>query len=71
MIKKEITQKEKEYRAKIGQLKYNLSKTDYLAIKYAEGEITPVEYQEIKEKRKAWRAEINALQAMIQRIRGE
>lgn len=55
----------------IGRLRYNLAKTDYQAIKFAEGELTAEEYAETREKRRAWRAEINALQAEIAEIRKE
>ena len=55
---------------KIGQLKDELAKTDYQAIKYAEGEMTLAEYQPVKDKRKAYRTEINALQAEIKALRG-
>ena len=43
-------------------LKLKLNKTDYKAIKFAEGEITPSEYEPIREQRRAWRAEINELE---------
>lgn len=61
-----LTQTEREYISKITKLKENLVQTDYMAIKYAEGEITLSEYATIKEKRKAWRAEINRLQEALQ-----
>lgn len=50
---------------KIVQLKGKLHNTDYVAIKYAEGELTEAEFAPIREQRKAWRAEINALEAEI------
>ena len=46
----------------IAQLKKQLSDTDYKAIKYAEGEITPEDYLPIKNQRAEWRARINKLQ---------
>lgn len=52
-------QEEKENR--INELKRLLSSTDYKAIKYAEGEITAIEYAETKAQRRAWREEINSL----------
>lgn len=55
---------------KIGQLKQRLSETDYIAIKYAEGEITISEYSQVKEQRRKWRAEINALETEIKRLKG-
>jgi len=47
---------------KINELKQKLKETDYQAIKFAEGELTDEEYAPIKEQRKTWRAEINALE---------
>ena len=42
-----------------------LKKTDYKAIKYAEGELTDEEYAETLAQRREWRAEINALEAKL------
>jgi hypothetical protein len=53
----------------ISQLKANLYLSDYKAIKYAEGELTEEEYAPIREQRKAWRDEINALRAEIAEIK--
>lgn len=50
--------------------KRNLRQTDYKAIKFAEGELTEAEYAPIREQRKVWRNEINALEAEIKRLRG-
>lgn len=50
---------------KIYALKQQLLSTDYQAIKYAEGEISASEYYEIKQKRKAWRSEINTLETQL------
>ena len=52
-------------------LKANLIRTDYQAIKYAEGELTEEEYAETKAARKAWRAEINELQAKLEELKAE
>ena len=49
----------------IVNLKGELHNSDYKAIKYAEGELTEEEYAPIREQRKAWRNEINALRAEI------
>ncbi len=60
-----------ERRAKykrILELKRNLMRTDYKAIKYAEGEITSSEYLETKTQRRAWRAEINELEAALKTV---
>ena len=51
--------------SRIEMLKMCLRDTDYQAIKYAEGEMTAEEFAPIKEQRKAWRAEINALEKTI------
>ena len=50
---------------KIDKLKQYLRDTDYQAIKYAEGEITLAVYQNIKDKRRSARAEINALETQL------
>lgn len=47
---------------RIFELKQELSKTDYQAIKFAEGLLTESEYAPIKVQRQGWRAEINSLQ---------
>lgn len=54
---------------RIGGLKNNLRATDYKAIKYAEGELSAEEYAETREQRRAWRAEINALEEEIKAIK--
>lgn len=54
---------------RIDGLKNNLRATDYQAIKYAEGELTAEEYAETLAQRRAWRAEINALEAEIKAIK--
>lgn len=54
---------------KIIQLKGKLHNTDYMAIKFAEGELTEEEYAPIREQRRAWRAEINTLEAEIAELR--
>ena len=46
-------------------LKQNLSKTDYMCLKYAEGELTEEEYAPIKAQRKEWRTEINRLEGEL------
>lgn len=56
---------------KIREIKSKLRATDYQAIKYAEGELTAEEFAPIKEQRKAWRAEINALEEELERLREE
>lgn len=50
---------------KISELKRNLNRTDYQAIKFAEGEMLEVDYAPIKEQRKSWRKQINDYEAAI------
>ena len=50
---------------RIADLKQNLADTDYKIIKLAEGEATLEECSEIIAKRKAWRKEINELEAIV------
>lgn len=52
----------------IAMLKERLAATDYLAIKYAEGELSEDEYAVSKENRRAWRARINALEEKIREV---
>lgn len=47
----------------IRSLKQKLSDTDYLAIKFAEGELTEEEFAPIKAQRQEWRTQIRALEA--------
>lgn len=49
----------------IETLKKKLSETDYQAIKYAEGLLSPKEYEPIKTQRQSWRDEINALELTL------
>ena len=55
---------------KIVVLKSNLSKTDYQAIKYAEGALTFEEYAETMQKRRDWRTEINSAESEIKMLGG-
>lgn len=50
---------------RIATLKRRLAKTDYKAIKYAEGLISEEDYAPIKAQRQAWRDQINALEAQL------
>lgn len=52
-----------ELSTRITELKKKLTETDYIAIKYAEGWITELEYDEVKSQRQEWRNEINQLEA--------
>lgn len=49
----------------IFELKEELNRTDYKAIKYAEGVLTDEEYQETGIQRQVWRKRINELEKMI------
>ena len=49
-------------RREIIELKQQLYRTDYLAIKFAEGVITEEEYAPTKAKRQEWRTRINELE---------
>lgn len=50
---------------RIGELKRMLNKTDYQAIKFAEGEMPAEEYASVKARRAAWRAEINEIEGQL------
>ena len=54
-----------ELMGKISDLKRNLNRTDYQAIKFAEGEMLEIDYAPIKEQRKSWRKQINDYEAAI------
>ena len=54
-----------ELMGKISDLKRNLNRTDYQAIKFAEGEMLEIDYAPIKEQRKIWRKQINDYGAAI------
>lgn len=53
------------YQRNIRKLKNNLRKTDYQAIKYAEGEMSEEEYSPIKVQRREWRKTINELEEAL------
>ena len=55
-----------ELMGKISDLKRNLNRTDYQAIKFAEGEMLEIDYTPIKEQRKSWRKQINDYEAAIE-----
>ena len=57
-----------QYQSEILDLKKYLSDTDYKAIKYAEGEITESDYQEIKSQRHDARVRINELESLIEEL---
>lgn len=47
---------------RITELQYKLERTDYIAIKIAEGAATPEEYADVLNQRRLWRIEINELE---------
>ena len=68
MQPKPLTAKEKaikEKKRQISRLKLELSKSDYKALKYAEGWITEEEYASIKAERQALRDQINELESEL------
>lgn len=50
---------------RVSELKQKLADTDYIPIKIVEGEATFDEYADIIALRKAWRKEINELEAVV------
>ena len=46
----------------LNQTEPNVKETDYIAIKFAEGEMTAEEFAPYKEQRHAWRQRINELE---------
>lgn len=65
----EITEEEynriRDIHNELAELHYALKRTDYKAIKYAEGLYTDEEYKAVKEQRQALRDRINELKASI------
>ena len=58
-----------QYQAEIIELKKYLFDTDYKAIKFAEGEITESDYQEVKSQRHDARVRINELESLIEELK--
>lgn len=50
---------------RIYELKALLSESDYKAIKFAEGEMSAEEYEPTRLQRRAWREEINVIEAEL------
>ena len=57
--------------ARIAELKQMLADSDYVVIKIAEGVSTADDYSEILNSRKAWRAEINELELVVDQTETE
>lgn len=63
-----FTDKEKAIKSKesrIIELKLLLKKTDYQAIKFAEGALTSEEYEQMRAQRQSWRNEINTCEEYL------
>ena len=60
-----------QYQSEIIELKKYLVDTDYKAIKFAEGEITESDYQEVKSQRHDARVRINELESLIEELEKE
>ena len=58
-----------QYQSEIVELKKYLSDTDYKAIKFAEGELTESDYQEVKLQRHDARVRINELESLIEELK--
>ena len=56
------------YTKQIDDYKKQLSDTDYIIVKIAEGVSTPEEYAEIITQRQYWRAEINRLEELLAQL---
>lgn len=57
-----------QYQSEIIELKKYLCDTDYKAIKFAEGELSESDYQEVKSQRHDARARINELESLIEEL---
>lgn len=69
-VQPEPTEYEKA-QARIAELKQMLADSDYVVIKIAEGVSTADDYSEILNSRKAWRAEINELELVVDQTETE
>ena len=57
-----------EVNNRIFELRDFLARTDYQAIKFAEGELTETQYAPIKKQRQDWRKEINELERIKENL---
>ena len=60
-----------QYQSEVVELKKYLFDTDYKAIKFAEGELSESDYQEVKSQRHDARLRINELEARIEQLEKE
>lgn len=63
---KEKAERTEQITEQIAELKEQLLRTDYQALKFAEGWIEAEEYSEILKQRQAWRDQINALEKELE-----
>lgn len=61
----EYNEEQKKQFERISELKTLLSESDYKAIKFSDGVLTEEEYAPIREKRQAWRNEINEIEKVF------
>ena len=67
-LKDYVPTKKELYEQQIMELKYNLEKTDYQAIKFAEGVLTIEEYAGMKQQRQDWRDAIGVLEEKLKNL---
>lgn len=60
-----------EIEAEINGYKNLLAQTDYMAIKHADGALSPEEYEPTRAKREQWRTSINELEPQLVDTQGE
>lgn len=58
----EYNDRQKKQYKRITELKTLLSNSDYKALKFSDGVLTEDEYAPVREKRRAWRNEINEIE---------
>ena len=58
-----------KYQDEINSYKKMLSQTDYMCLKHYEGEISDIEYEYTKNKRKEYRLKINQLEQEIEQLK--
>lgn len=71
MTREEINNQINQKSTRINELMCELTKTDYIGIKIAEGAATKTEYADIRAQRQEWRSEINQLQDEIEALERE
>lgn len=57
-----------EILGQINAMKQMLANTDYVAIKFAEGEINEEDYAPVQADRRRWRAVINELEGALEEV---